>query len=278
MGVSEQAAEAGRRHPLQRLEAPSKGFSGALHVIGLISFYSSFKFLHDNPNQFSSSYGWHLQFLTMIGITISTICFAFGFIADITSSSSTAPASPTKAAASSPQTVSDYFFTAKNYLSLAAAPVEIVISILYWGLRLIDTGLVVPPDMPLPPLGADLCFHLVPAVVLAIDAILLSPPWPSSPMNPQAPLLTLGVSTGIAFAYWWWIEICYSHNGYYPYPIFELLTTYQRVGLFTLSGATMWVAGGALRAIYAYVNGYELTEALEKKQRARKMGSEGKWD
>lgn len=76
---------------------------------------------------------------------------------------------------------------------------------MYWGLRLIDTGLVIPPDLPLPPLGADLCFHLVPAVVLTIDAILLSPPWPSSPMNPQAPLLTLGVSTGVAFAYWWWI-------------------------------------------------------------------------
>lgn len=153
----------------------------------------------------NSSYGWHLQFLTIIGISISTICFAFGLLADITSSSSTVPASPTNAAASSPQTVSDYFFTAKNYLSLVAAPIEIVISILYWGLRLIDTSLVVPPDLPLPPLGADLCFHLVPAVVLAIDAILLSPPWPSSPMNPQAPLLTLGVSTGIAFAYWWWI-------------------------------------------------------------------------
>jgi hypothetical protein len=40
----------------------------------------------------------------------------------------------------------------------------------------------------------------------------------------------------------------------------------------------MWVTGGALRALYAYANGYELTEALEKRQRARKMGSEGKWD
>lgn len=73
-------------------------------------------------------------------------------------------------------------------------------------------------------------------------------------------------------------EICYSHNGYYPYPIFALLTTYQRIGLFALSGATMWVAGGSLRALYAYINGYEMTEALEKKQRARRMGSEGKWD
>lgn len=53
---------------------------------------------------------------------------------------------------------------------------------------------------------------------------------------------------------------------------------YQRIGLFTVSGATMWVVGGALRAIYAYVNGYELTEILEKRQRARQMGTEGKWD
>lgn len=40
----------------------------------------------------------------------------------------------------------------------------------------------------------------------------------------------------------------------------------------------MWVVGGALRALYAYINGYELTEALEKMQRARKMGSDGKWE
>lgn len=159
------------------------------------------------------SYGWHLQFLTIIGISISTLCFAFGLLADITSSSSSVPTAAAAAADTpappSPRTFSDHCFTAKNYLSLIAAPIEIVISILYWGLRAIDTGLVVPPDLPLPPLGADLCFHLVPAVVLGIDAILLSPPWPTSPMNPQAPLVTLGVSTGVAFAYWWWI-VCIS--------------------------------------------------------------------
>ncbi|OSS53447.1 hypothetical protein B5807_01563 [Epicoccum nigrum] len=212
MGVSEKAAELGRRHPLQRFEAPSKGFSGALHVAGLISFYSSFKFLHDNPNQFSSSYGWHFQFLTIIGLGISTLCFIFGLFADITSSTSSSP--PTSPS-SPPTTFSSFCFAAKNYLSLIAAPIEIVISILYWGLRAIDTGLVVPPDMPLPPLGADLCFHFVPAVVLALDAILLSPPWPSSPMNPQAPLLTLGTSTGFVFAYWWWIVCCFSSSAAY---------------------------------------------------------------
>lgn len=247
-----------RRHPLQRLESPSKGFSGALHAAGLISFYHCFKFLVDNPNMFNESYGWHFQFLTILGLSISTACFACGFISDMTNSSS--------------------FFTLKNYLALVAAPIEIVISILYWGLRAIDDNLVVPPDLPFPPFLYDLGFHLVPAIVLTLDSLLLSPPWPSMPMNPQAPLIMLATSTSIAFAYWYWIELCYSHNGFYPYPIFGILTTLQRVGLFAISGATMWVAGGALRAAYAYVNGFETVEELEKVKRAHKMATDGKWE
>lgn len=246
-----------RRHPLQRYESPSKGFSGAIHVAGLISFYHSFKFLHDNPNQFNDSFGWHLQFLTIIGITLSTLCFTFGLLADMT--------------------LSPLFFTLKNYLGLIATPLELVISILYWGLRSIDTTLVVPPELPLPPLMYDLGFHFFPALLLTIDAILLSPPWPSIPMNPQAPTIMLFASTAVAFSYWWWIELCFSYNGFYPYPIFEMLTTVQRVGLFALSGATMWVVGGALRALYAWVNGYEVLEELEKYKRAQGMGKEGKW-
>lgn len=250
-------AKLSRRHPLQRFESPSRGFSGALHVAGLISFYHSFKFLADNPNIFNESFGWHLQFLTIIGITLCTICFTFGLLADITSSSN--------------------LFTLKNYIALIAAPIEIVISLLYWGIRAVDDALIVPPNLPIPPFLYDLGFHLVPAVVLTLDAILLSPPWPTIPANPQAPMIMLIASTGIAFAYWWWIELCFSYNGFYPYPLFGILTTFQRVGLFALSGATMWVVGSALRALYAWVNGYETVEELEKVKRAKKMGAEGKW-
>jgi hypothetical protein len=169
-------------------------------------------------------------------------------------------------------------FTIKNYISLVAAPIEIVISILYWGLRAIDTGLVVPPDLPLPPLIYDLTFHFFPALLTTTDTLLLSPPWPSSPMNPNAPLITLVLSTSIAFLYWFWIEICYSRNGFYPYPIFALLTTYQRIGLFVVSGAIMWVVGGLLRAAYAWCNGYEQVEEIQKMKSAVKMGQNGKRD
>lgn len=178
----------------------------------------------------NESFGWHLQFLTIIGITICTACFTFGLIADITNS--------------------PLCFTLKNYLSLVAAPIEIVISILYWGLRAIDDALIVPADLPMPPVLYDIGFHLIPAVVLTLDTILLSPPWPSMPANPQAPTVMFAASSAIAFAYWWWIELCYSYNGYYPYPIFGILTTIQRIRLFALSGATMWMVGSALRALY----------------------------
>ncbi|CAI6341697.1 unnamed protein product [Periconia digitata] len=238
-------ADKSRRHPLQRLDSPSKGFSGAIHVLGLISFYNSFKFLVDNPSIMNESFGWHLQYLTMLGISISTACFAFGLLADITNSHT--------------------FFVAKNYCALIAAPIEIVISILYWGLRAIDETLVIPPGLLKPPILADLGFHLFPAIVLTIDNLFLSPPWPTQPINPRASLLSLLTSTTIAFLYWFWIELCYSHNGFYPYPIFAVLTTSQRTALFVASGAIMWVIGAALRRAYRGLNGEERLQAIEKK-------------
>jgi uncharacterized membrane protein len=97
-------------------------------------------------------------------------------------------------------------------------------------------------------------------------------------MNEQAPTITLVMSTIIAFAYWFWIELCYSQNGYYPYPIFAMLSTQQRIGLFALSGLIMWVVGGVLRVVYAKVNGYESVEELDKAKRSKAMGETGKME
>ncbi|KAF2474641.1 uncharacterized protein BDR25DRAFT_322844 [Lindgomyces ingoldianus] len=208
-----------RQHPLQRLESPSKGFSGVVH---------------------NDSYGWHFQYLTIIGLSISTLCFTSGLLADATSSHT--------------------LFTLKNYLALVAAPIELLISLLYWGLRAIDPALVIPPDLPMLPFWTDLCFHLFPSLLLSLDAILLSPPWPTNPVNPNAPFVTLVASMAISFTYWFWIELCHSHNGFYPYPIFALLGTWQRIGLFVVSGVTMWLLGAGLRMGYTRVNGYEVSE------------------
>ena len=97
-------------------------------------------------------------------------------------------------------------------------------------------------------------------------------------MNESAPIITLILSTIVAFTYWIWIEICFSQNGFYPYPLFALLTTNQRIGLFVVSGVIMWIVGGLLRAAYARINGYESVEQLEKVRRNKAMGGSGKWE
>jgi len=85
--------------------------------------------------------------------------------------------------------------------------------------------------------------------MLALDLLFLSPPWTIS----LAPAFVL--SAAIAFAYWFWIELCYSHNGFYPYPLFEMLDTTQRIGLFTFSAVLMVGSTAMLKWMYVRVNG-----------------------
>lgn len=64
----------------------------------------------------------------------------------------------------------------------------------------------------------------------------------------------MGLSTILAFAYWFWIEQCFSHNGFYPYPIFEMVGFVGRMGLFSMSAVVMTGSTVALKWLYATVN------------------------
>lgn len=183
--------------------------------------------LHPHSNQ---SYGWHFQYLTIIGLTLATTTFLLGLASDIT--------------------LSPRLFYLKNVFSVCSAPLEFLISALYWGLRAIDPTLVVPPELELP-LTPDLSFHLIPTLMLLIDLLFLSPPWTISVVP------ALGLSTGIAFTYWFWIELCYSRNGFYPYPLFEILGTGERLGLFAGSAVVMTASTFVLKWVYARINGVE---------------------
>ncbi|KAH2314266.1 hypothetical protein KXW25_004913 [Aspergillus fumigatus] len=80
--------------------------------------------MHENPNRANEAYGWHFQYLTVIGLALSTLTFAVALLADLT--------------------LSARLFLVKNLLSICSAPMEVLISVLYWGLRMIDERLVVP--------------------------------------------------------------------------------------------------------------------------------------
>jgi len=231
-----------KRHPLQRLSSPSRGLSSTLHVLGLASFAYSFNYLTANPNHINSSYGWHFQYLTIIGLFLATLTFILGLLADITLSPS--------------------LFAVKNVLSMCSAPMEVLISTLYWGLRAIDPTLVVPAELELP-LTSDLGFHAAPSILLLIDLLFLSPPWTISVVPAVA------LSGVIAFAYWFWIEMCYQHNGFYPYPLFDLLDTSQRIGLFAGSAVVMAGSTVVLKWLYGRVNGLGM-KAVDQPGRMRK--------
>ncbi|TKX25232.1 hypothetical protein C1H76_2465 [Elsinoe australis] len=221
-----------KRHPLQRLDSPSQGASALLHVAGLASNAFSYHWLVTHPNKINESYGWHFQYLTIIGLSLTTLTFMTGLLADLTSSRP--------------------LFTVKNSLSIASAPMEVLISLLYWGLRSIDPHLVIPPDLPQLPLLADMSFHLAPAVLLVVDLLYFSPPYSISALP------SFGLSALIALAYYYWVELCYSKNGFYPYPLFDDVGYSGRLMLFTGSAVVMGISTAALKWVYASVNGIQM--------------------
>lgn len=218
------------QHPLQQLTSPSRGFSAIVHTIGLASFAYSYNYLITHPNEINQAYGWHFQYLTIIGLTLATLTFTLALGADMS--------------------LSPRLFAFKNVLSMCSAPMEILISLLYWGLRLIDPALVVPKELELP-VPADLSFHIAPTLLLLVDLLLLSPPWTISVVP------AVGLSALIAFLYWFWIELCYSYNGFYPYPLFALLDSSQRIALFLGSAVVMAVNTMVLKWLYGRVNGLD---------------------
>lgn len=113
----------------------------------------------------------------------------------------------------------------------------------------INPKLVLPEWADFLDVPTDLSFHAFPTLFLFLDAILLSPPR-------QVSIRTgLTVSLAIALGYWYWIETCYSHNGFYPYPIFKALDTPARIALFGFSAVVMAVVGRLLAAMYGVING-----------------------
>ncbi|KAI2616603.1 FAR-17a/AIG1-like protein [Hypoxylon sp. NC1633] len=235
-----------RRHPLQRFTSPSRQVSMLLHSAGIASFTASFNFLATWDTPMSAAFGGHYQFLTIIGLTLASCTFVVGLLADVT--------------------LSPRLFELKNILSVCSAPLEVLISILYWGLCAIDKSLVFPPDFQLEFLP-DFGFHAAPALFLAIDLLFLSPPWTIHGYS------ALALSEFLAFLYWFWVEYCFSHNGWYPYPIFGILNTWQRALLFTFSASLMTGSTMILKWTYGRVNGIE---KFEKEAVADPAGIRGK--
>jgi len=154
-----------------------------LHVLGLVAFTAMFFMLDIFPTPLRDSFGGDLKFLTILGLSLSRVTFFIGLLADLT--------------------LNQQLFAIKNVLSICATPLEVLVSILYWGITAIDRSLVVPDEIHLP-FGMDFGMHAMPAIMLTLDLLLLSPPWTVKAYHAMA------LSMTIAFAYWIWMEICFA--------------------------------------------------------------------
>jgi hypothetical protein len=236
-------------HSVQRLSSSPRSVSAIIHVAGLLFFAASFSWLPKITNPLHNGFGGPYQFLTFIALTLSTITFGVGLLADVF--------------------LSEQLFALKNILSVCATPLEVLISILYWGLRAVDKRFVVPPGHELPFIP-DFGFHAMPAVMLTLDLMLLSLPWTIKAYS----AMTLG--SVLACLYWGWIEYCFSLNGWwdiltahcsvvtivdtpcrYPYPLLALLSTWQKLFLCIISATLMTGSTMVLKWVYGRVNGVE---------------------
>ncbi|RFU28959.1 hypothetical protein B7463_g7398, partial [Scytalidium lignicola] len=215
---------------MQKQLSSSRSISTILHVVGLLFFAAAFSWLPNITNPLHDGFGGSYQFLTIIALTLSTITFLVGFLADVSLS---AP-----------------LFALKNIFSICATPLEMLVTILYWSLRAIDKRFVVPPGHELPFIP-DLGFHAMPGIMLTLDLMLLSPPLTIKAYG------AMTLDSALIFLYWGWVEYCFSLNGWYPYPLLTQLSTWQKLCLCLTSAALMTSSTIVLKWVYGRVNGVE---------------------
>ncbi|KAF5010363.1 hypothetical protein FDECE_3479 [Fusarium decemcellulare] len=208
-----------------------RSFAALFHAFGISSFVYSFYLLTTWESIYSPSFGWYFQLLTVIGLAASLVSFSFGILADVT--------------------LNHAFFDAKNATAILATPLEVVISVLYWTVRSYDPTLLMPEDMVID-FWPDVGFHLTPAVLLLLDFILLSPQLKITARG------MMSLSTVSALAYWCWIELCFSRNGWYPYPMFDQYSTVQRLSFFIVSAGLLTASSSGLQWVHSKVQSPQL--------------------
>ena len=188
-----------------------------LHTIALTSHFHTLYSLFTYPMPIDITFAWHFQYLTTLGLSVSTLVFLFAASVDLWSFVAAEEDGNLRRLRS-----------AKGALSCVAAPGEILITSLYFGLQAISTDLVVPQWARLP-LLLDLNLHLTPTLFQLVDFIYFSPRWTISGWQ------ALGLGVTLAGLYWVWTEKCREMNGFYAYPIFEGSGFLGRIGLFGMS-------------------------------------------
>jgi hypothetical protein len=128
---------------------------------------------------------------------------------------------------------------------------------MYFTLISISQDLLKPEDIPFElPVMLDLALHLLPTVVLWIELLVFTPHFRYTSYHLiLLALFTVGYSS--------WMELCFSKNGFWPYPFLAFLDGTQRLilyaGAFALT-VVFYHAGTSVHKSVQEALGRSLTE------------------
>lgn len=186
-------------------------FLRAVIIAAAVAIYSSaIRFLEvEDSSPISKLYGGHFIFLTVWGLALSfvqSVVAAFAVFSGL-------------------RTV----YALSNYLLMLSAPVELLITMLYWTINLVNPTLVLDPAVIQLPLAVDLQIHLWPAILQLLQAIWV--PYSLWYAGKVGPFIAFG---SLTIVFWLWTSYTYSINGVYPYPLLEILSEPARMALFAV--------------------------------------------
>ncbi|OBZ87677.1 hypothetical protein A0J61_04277 [Choanephora cucurbitarum] len=185
-----------------------------LNTVGLVSNIYALKNINSEEfeNPYALGFGGQYQYLTILGLTTATVAFALKIVRNF---------------------YPKFSDTIHEVVTNIATPLEGVISVLYWSMMLLDPHLIIPKDIPSPPLLLDFTLHLFPAIFLWIDFLVFNAEFKRSSRH-------VGVIYGFAAFYYVWSWYCQTVNGYWPYPFLGDFTLVMRTAFFVGAGVLAW--------------------------------------
>lgn len=186
------------------------------------------------------------QFLTNLGLVFSLIVFSIGFLSHVTKW--------------------EKLFKVKNQLHPLCLVLEIIITIVYWPLRLFFIELLILDKSAYPiPIYADLSVHLMPCISLLIDYFVFMPRWTMKARTAMLICLTFTI------LYWFLLEylIDLESGGTYPYAFLNVPHHGLRVLIFAvicLTGFSQFLIMSKLYNVFINVPVDTSIEEVTKKE------------
>jgi hypothetical protein len=120
------------------------------------------------------------------------------------------------------------------------------------------------------PVLLDVCLHLIPTIVCWVDFLYFNKGFKRAPAHILAIYL-------FAMSYYVWINICFEHNGYWPYPLLAHFTDAQRGAffiacawgcslLYKISKYLSWIWIECKLILYIVAKGHGMVHAIKTEQ------------